>query len=138
MNLKESHRWVIIRLIIISILFSTIALLIDNYVWAKPMNPFYTISIWSVVIMNVIACFVFYLLSPKVDLLEDEYTEAHRFGKLSRNIYLFSILMFFTGFMTFSSTAERVSYLFFLLGLVTMPVAHILYGIWIRVMNNTK
>lgn len=138
MNLIESHRWVLVRLSIISILFAVIAYLIDSYVWETPMNPFYTLSLYSVIGMNILAIIIFFLLSPKTDMQEDEYKEQLRFGKLSRNIYLFSILMFFTGFMTFSSSAGRVSYLFFLLGLVTMPVAHILYGIWIKKISSSN
>lgn len=132
MNLIESHRWVLIRLSIITILFAVIAYLIDSYQWETPMNPFYTISLKVMIGMNIIAIITFFLFSPKSDMLEDEYKDILRFGKLSRNIYLFSILMFFTGLMTFSSSAGRVSYLFFLLGIVTMPVAHIIYGIWIK------
>lgn len=138
MNLIESHRWVIIRLTIISILLAGIAYLIDSYDWETPKNPFYTITLWSVVVMNVLAILAFFVLSPIVDMQEDEFKEKLRFGKLSRNIYLFSILMLFTGLMTFSSTAERVSYLFFLLGLVTMPVAHVLYAIWIKDISISK
>lgn len=132
MNLIESHNWVIIRLTIISILLSVIAYLIDHYNWIEAINPFYTISIWTVIILNVVSIIVFMALKPKVDLKEEDYKEINNLGKLSRNIYLFSVLMFFTGLMTFSSSAGRVSYLFFLLGLITMPVAHVLYGIWIK------
>ncbi len=132
MNLKESHNWVIIRLSIISILLAVFAYLIDNYAWTKEMNPFYTMSMWSIVGMNIVAILAFLALGPKTDLQEDEYKNQLFVGKLSRNIYLFSLLMLLTGLLTFSSTAGRVSYLFFLLALVTMPVAHISYGIWIR------
>lgn len=132
MNLKESHNWVIIRLSIISILLAVFAYLIDNYAWTKEMNPFYTMSMWSIVGMNIAAILAFLTLGPKTDLQEDEYKNQLFVGKLSRNIYLFSLLMLLTGLLTFSSTAGRVSYLFFLLALVTMPVAHISYGIWIR------
>ncbi len=132
MNLIESHRWVLIRLSIITLIFAVIAFLMNNYAWETPLNPFYLLSLKAVILMNILAVICFFILSPKSDLQEDEYKEEHRFGKLSRNIYLFSILMYFTGFMTFSSTAGRVSYLFFLLGLITMPIAHILYGIWIK------
>ncbi len=132
MNLKESHNWVIIRLSIISIMLAVFAYLIDNYAWTKEMNPFYTMSMWSIVGMNIAAILAFLALGPKTDLQEDEYKNQLFVGKLSRNIYLFSLLMLLTGLLTFSSTAGRVSYLFFLLALVTMPVAHISYGIWIR------
>ncbi len=132
MNLKESHNWVIIRLSIISILLAVFAYLIDNYAWSKEMNPFYTMSMWSIVGMNIAAILAFLALGPKTDLQEDEYKNQLFVGKLSRNIYLFSLLMLLTGLLTFSSTAGRVSYLFFLLALVTMPIAHITYGIWIR------
>lgn len=138
MNLIESHRWVIIRLTIISLLLAGIAYLIDSYAWETPMNPFYTIALWAVVGMNIMAILAFFVLSPIIDMEEGDYKEKLRFGKLSRNIYIFSILMLFTGLMTFSSTAGRVSYLFFLLGLVTMPVAHILYAIWIKEVSNRK
>jgi hypothetical protein len=132
MNLKESHNWVIIRLSIISILLAAFAYLIDNYAWSKEMNPFYTMSMWSIVGMNIVAILAFLALGPKTDRQEDDYKNQLFVGKLSRNIYLFSLLMLLTGLLTFSSTAGRVSYLFFLLALVTMPVAHISYGIWIR------
>jgi len=132
MNLKESHNWVIIRISIISILLAVFAYLIDNYAWSKEMNPFYTMSMWSIVGMNIAAILAFLALGPKTDLQEDEYKNQLFVGKLSRNIYLFSLLMLLTGLLTFSSTAGRVSYLFFLLALVTMPIAHITYGIWIR------
>jgi hypothetical protein len=132
MNLKESHNWVIIRLSIISILLAVFAYLIDHYAWTKEMNPFYTMSMWSIVGFNIAAILVFIVLSPKTDLPEDDYKNQFFIGKLSRNIYLFSLLMLLTGLLTFSSTAGRVSYLFFLLALATMPVAHITYGIWIR------
>lgn len=131
MNLKESHNWVLIRLSVISILFAAIAYLIDHYTWDKEMNPFYTMSLWSIVGMNIVAILAFLVLIPKTDLQEDDYKDQLFIGKLSRNIYLFSLLMVLTGLLTFSSTAGRVSYLFFLLGLVTMPVAHVMYGIWI-------
>ena len=139
MNLIESHHWVIVRLTIVSILFAVISYLIDSYQWETPMNPFYTYSLKAVIGMNIIAIILFFIIRRSTDLNEDEYKDKLRFGKLSRNIYLFSILMFFTGFMTFSSSAGRVSYLFFLLGVVTMPVAHTLYGIWIKkISNNSK
>lgn len=137
MNLKESHNWVLIRLTVISILLAVFAYLIDNYAWNKEMNPFYTQTMWAVTGMNVVAILVFLLLSPKTDLQEDDYKNQLLVGKLSRNIYLFSLLMLLTGLLTFSSTAGRVSYLFFLLALVTMPVAHVLYGIWIRKIDNS-
>ncbi len=132
MNLKESHNWVIIRLSIISILLAIFAYLIDSYQWEKEMNPFYTQTMWAVVGMNLIAIVAFVLMIPKNNLSEDDYKDQLFIGKLSRNIYLFSLLMLLTGLLTFSSSAGRVSYLFFLLALVTMPVAHITYGIWIR------
>lgn len=132
MNLKESHNWVIIRLSIISILLAVFAYLIDNYAWSKVMNPFYTMSMWSIVGMNILAILIFLALTPKTERQEEDYKNQLFVGKLSRNIYLFSLLMLLTGLLTFSSTAGRVSYLFFLLALVTMPVAHISYGIWIR------
>ncbi len=138
MNLKESHNWVIIRLSIISILLAVFAYLIDNYAWTKEMNPFYTMSMWSIVGMNIVAILAFLALGPKTDLQEDEYKNQLFVGKLSRNIYLFSLLMLLTGLLTFSSTAGRVSYLFFLLALVTMPVAHVSYGIWIFKIVNPK
>jgi hypothetical protein len=138
MNLKESHNWVIIRLTIISILLAVFAYLIDHYAWNKEMNPFYTMSMWSIVGMNTLSILVFFILSPKSDLQEDDYKNQLFIGKLSRNIYLFSLLMLLTGLLTFSSTAGRVSYLFFLLALVTMPVAHVLYGIWIRKIELAK
>jgi hypothetical protein len=132
MNLKESHNWVLIRLSIITILLAIFAYLIDNYTWNKEMNPFYTMSMWAIVGMNIVGILAFIVLIPKTDLQEDDYKNQLFIGKLSRNIYLFSLLMLFTGLLTFSSTAGRVSYLFFLLALVTMPVAHVCYGIWIR------
>lgn len=138
MNLIESHRWVLIRLSIITLIFAVIAFLMNNYAWETPLNPFYLLSLKTVILINILAVISFFVLSPKSDLQEDDYKEQHRFGKLSRNIYLFSILMYFTGFMTFSSTAGRVSYLFFLLGLITMPVAHILYGIWIKKISSSN
>lgn len=138
MKLLESHYWVIIRLSVISIILSIISYLIDHYQWTTDLNPFYTLSLWSVVVINIIAILCFILIKPKEDLLEEEYKDKYSTGKLSRNIYLFSILMLFTGLMTFSSTAGRVAYLFFLLGLVTMPVAHVVYAIWIKSINNSK
>lgn len=135
MNLKESHNWVLIRLSVISILLAAIAYLIDHYTWDKEMNPFYTMSLWSIVGMNITAVLTFLLLIPKRDLQEDDYKDQLFIGKLSRNIYLFSLLMILTGLLTFSSTAGRVSYLFFLLGLITMPVAHVMYGIWIKTVS---
>lgn len=135
MNLFESHRWVIIRLSIITIILAIIAFLIDSYSWQTEVNPFYTISLWTIVCSNIIAVSVFFFLKPKKDFTEDEYKDQLSIGKFSRNSYLFSLLMLLTGLMTFSSTAGRVSYLFFLLGLVTMPLAHILYGIWIKKLN---
>jgi hypothetical protein len=132
MNLKESHNWVLIRLSIITILLAIFAYLIDNYTWNKEMNPFYTMSMWAIVGMNIVGILAFIVLIPKTDLQEDDYKNQLFIGKLSRNIYLFSLLMLFTGLLTFSSTAGRVTYLFFLLALVTMPVAHVCYGIWIR------
>ncbi len=138
MKLIESHYWVIIRLIVISVLLSIISYLIDHYEWTNELNPFYTITLWSVVCMNIVAIIFFLIIKPKEDLFEEDFKEKIRIGKLSRNIYLFSILMIFTGLMTFSSSAGRVSYLFFMLGLVTMPVAHVLYGLWIKAINNSK
>lgn len=135
MNLFESHRWVIIRLSIITIILAAIAFLIDNYAWSTEMNPFYTISLWAIVISNVIAIITFFFLKPIKDFSEEEYKDQVSFGKLSRNIYLFSLLMLLTGLMTFSSTAGRVSYFFFLMGLITMPLAHIIYGAWIKKLN---
>lgn len=135
MNLIESHNWVIIRLSIITVLLSIFAYLMDSYNWVEELNPFYTISLWSIVIMNSLAILVFIPLKPTSKILEDDYKERHKYGKLSRNIYIFSLLMIFTGLMTFSSSAGRVSYLFFLLGLITMPVAHVLYGIWIKAID---
>lgn len=102
------------------------------------MNPFYSMTMWSIVGMNIISILAFIALIPKTDLQEDEYKNQLFIGKLSRNIYLFSLLMLLTGLLTFSSTAGRVSYLFFLLALVTMPVAHVSYGIWIRKIGNRK
>ncbi len=132
MNLFEVHRWVIIRLIVIAILMSVIAYLIQSYNWNKEMSAIYANSLWIVSFTNFIAVIVFTIIRPKKNYDQDDYTNQFSIGKISRNMYLFSIIMFISGLMSFSSTAARVAYLFFILGTISMPIAHVSYFLWIR------
>jgi hypothetical protein len=132
MNLQESHRWVIIRLFIISILFTTIAFLINGYTWREELSKIYVNSLWLTSASNLIAILIFIFIKPNSSIKEDDYKDLYSIGKLSRNIYMFSIIMFFSGLMSFSSSAGRVAYIFFIIGLISMTVAHVTYFIWIR------
>lgn len=132
MNLQELHRWVIIRLLVISVLFTAIAFLINGYTWREELSKIYVNSLWITSAFNLIAILIFMFISPNSSIKEDDYKELYSVGKLSRNIYMFSIIMFFSGLMSFSSSAGRVAYIFFIIGLLSMPVAHVTYYIWIR------
>lgn len=132
MSLKELHKWVIIRLFVISVLFTLIAFLINNYTWNKEISSIFANSLWLSSIINLIAIIIFSVVKPKNDITEDEYKELYSNGKLSRNLYLFSIIMFISGLMSFSSSAGRVAYLFFVLGTIILPVAHLVYFNWIK------
>jgi Na+/H+-dicarboxylate symporter len=132
MNLQESHRWVIIRLLIIGILFSVIAYLINSYTWREELSKIYAYSLYYASLSNAIAIIVFLFIHPNKNINEDDYKDVYSIGKLSRNIYMFSIIMFFSGLMSFSSSAGRVAYIFFIIGLISMVVAHISYFMWIR------
>jgi hypothetical protein len=132
MNLQESHRWVIIRLLVISVLFTAIAFLINGYTWREELSKIYVNSLWLTSAFNLIAVLIFIFIKPKSSIIEDEYKEVYSIGKLSRNIYMFSVIMFFSGLMSFSSSAGRVAYIFFIIGLLSMSIAHVTYYIWIR------
>ncbi|MFN5706134.1 MAG: hypothetical protein ACK45U_09815 [bacterium] len=132
MNLQESHRWVIIRLLVISVLFTAIAFLINGYTWREELSKIYVNSLWLTSAFNLIAVLIFIFIKPKSSIIEDEYKEVYSIGKLSRNIYMFSVIMFFSGLMSFSSSAGRVAYIFFIIGLLSMSIAHATYYIWIR------
>ena len=132
MNLQESHRWVIIRLLVISVLFTAIAFLINGYTWREELSKIYVNSLWLTSAFNLIAVLIFIFIKPKSSIIEDEYKEIYSIGKLSRNIYMFSVIMFFSGLMSFSSSAGRVAYIFFIIGLLSMSIAHVTYYIWIR------
>lgn len=132
MNLQESHRWVIIRLLIIGILFSVIAYLINSYTWREELSKIYALSLYYASLSNAIAITVFLFIHPNKNITEDDYKDVYSIGKLSRNIYMFSIIMFFSGLMSFSSSAGRVAYIFFIIGLISIVIAHISYFMWIR------
>jgi len=132
MNLQESHRWVIIRLLVISVLFTAIAFLINGYTWREELSKIYVNSLWLTSAINLIAILIFIIVKPTKSINEEDYKELYNIGKLSRNVYMFSIIMFFSGLMSFSSSAGRVAYIFFIIGAISMPVAHSIYFIWIR------
>ena len=130
MNLKQNHFWVILRLSIISILFILVAYLIKMYPWNNEVSKFYIPSLLFCTATNILA--IIYYLIISVNSTSTDFSDLIPIGKLSRNVYMFSVLMFFTGFMTMSSSAGRVSYFFFLLGSISMPIAHVCYAIWIN------
>ncbi len=130
MNLKQHHTWVIYRLSILSLIMIIVALLIKQFPWNDQVSGFYVPSLLITSGINFIA--VIYFILQSTNSTASDFEELVPIGKLSRNIYLFSVLMFFTGFMTMSSSAGRVSYFFFLLGSISMPIAHVCYAIWIK------
>jgi hypothetical protein len=54
----------------------------------------------------------------------------------ARNAYLLSLLMLFTGMITYPSTANRISNFFFLIGTMSFLAGHLLY--FIKLVNLKK
>ena len=54
----------------------------------------------------------------------------------ARNAYLLSLLMLFTGIITYPSTANRIANFFFLIGTMSFVAGHLLY--FIKLINLKK
>ena len=72
MNLQESHRWVIIRLLVISVLFTAIAFLINGYTWREELSKIYVNSLWLTSAFNLIAVLIFIFINKDKTSKEKE------------------------------------------------------------------
>ncbi len=127
MNLKDNHQWVCIRLFVSALFVLSITALLSMFVSVESFSVYQRTLGFIIGGSNLIASIYFYFQFSIEPSIEVDATD-----NMARNAYLLSIILFFTGLITLSSTASRVANFFILIGTLSLLVAHILYFIKIK------
>ncbi len=131
MNFSERNQMVYTWLFISGIL----AVILTCILYFVPLPEYFNSSYSSFTLFLALLClipaFTFMLFRPNFALEKEEEHHHHAANTIamSRNAYLFTMIIYFTALITLSSTASRVATFFFVLGTLSFLIAHVLHAI---------
>ena len=131
MNFLENHQSICLRLALSAAALAIIAIVI-HFMFPSAEFSTYQLSLYIIIMATaLIAAIVFYFGFKIPNQIQINPADNN-----ARNAYLLSLLMLFTGMITYPSTANRIANFFFLIGTMSFLAGHLLY--FIKLVNLKK
>jgi len=131
MNFLENHQFICLRLALSAIALAIIAIAI-HFLFPTAEFSTYQMSMYVIIMATALIAAIVFYFGFKISI----QLQVNPADNNARNAYLLSLLMLFTGMITYSSTANRIANFFFLIGTMSFVVAHLLY--FIKLVNLKK
>lgn len=131
MNFLENHQLICLRLALTAIALAIIAIAI-HFLFPTAEFSTYQMSMYVIIMATALLAAIVFYFGFKIPI----QIQINLADNNARNAYLLSILMLFTGIITYPSTANRIANFFFLIGTMSFVAGHLLY--FIKLINLKK
>jgi uncharacterized membrane protein len=131
MNFLENHQLICLRLALSATALAIIAIVI-HFLFPTAEFSTYQLSLYVIIMATALIAAIVFYFGFKIPI----QLQVNPSDNNARNAYLLSLLMLFTGIITYPSTANRIANFFFLIGTLSFVAAHLLY--FIKLVNLKK
>ncbi len=131
MNFLENHKLICLRLALSAIALAIIAIAIHFLLPTAEFST-YQMSMYVIIMATALLAAIVFYFGFKIPI----QIQINLADNNARNAYLLSLLMLFTGMITYPSTANRIANFFFLIGTMSFVAGHLLY--FIKLINLKK
>ncbi len=131
MNFLENHQSICLRLALSAAALAIIAIVI-HFMFPSAEFSTYQLSLYIIIMATALIAAIVFYFGFKIPI----QMQINPADNNARNAYLLSLLMLFTGMITYPSTANRIANFFFLIGTMSFLVGHLLY--FIKLVNLKK
>ena len=131
MNFLENHQLICLRLTLSAIALAIIAIAI-HFLFPTAEFSTYQMSMYVIIMATALLAAIVFYFGFKIPI----QLQINPADNNARNAYLLSLLMLFTGIITYPSTANRIANFFFLIGTMSFVAGHLLY--FIKLINLKK
>lgn len=131
MNFLENHKLICLRLTLSAIALAIIAIAI-HFLFPTAEFSTYQMSMYVIIMATALLAAIVFYFGFKIPI----QLQINPADNNARNAYLLSLLMLFTGIITYPSTANRIANFFFLIGTMSFVAGHLLY--FIKLINLKK
>jgi len=131
MNFLENHKLICLRLTLSAIALAIIAIAI-HFLFPTAEFSTYQMSMYVIIMATALLAAIVFYFGFKIPI----HIQINLADNNARNAYLLSLLMLFTGMITYPSTANRIANFFFLIGTISFLAGHLLY--FIKLINIKK
>jgi hypothetical protein len=131
MNFLENHQLICLRLALSAAALAIIAIVI-HFMFPSAEFSTYQLSLYIIIMATALIAAIVFYFGFKIPI----QIQINPADNNARNAYLLSLLMLFTGMITYPSTANRIANFFFLIGTMSFLAGHLLY--FIKLVNLKK
>ena len=131
MNFLENHQAICLRLALSAIALAIIAIAI-HFLFPTAVFSIYQSAMYIIIMATALLAAIVFYFGFKIPI----QLQINPADNNARNAYLLSLLMLFTGIITYPSTANRIANFFFLIGTMSFVAGHLLY--FIKLINLKK
>jgi hypothetical protein len=131
MNFLENHQLICLRLALSAAALAIIAFVI-HFMFPSAEFSTYQLSLYIIIMATALIAAIVFYFGFKIPI----QIQINPADNNARNAYLLSLLMLFTGMITYPSTANRIANFFFLIGTMSFLAGHLLY--FIKLVNLKK
>ena len=131
MNFLENHQSICLRLALSAAALAIIAIVI-HFMFPSAEFSTYQLSLYIIIMATALIAAIVFYFGFKIPI----QMQINPADNNARNAYLLSLLMLFTGMITYPSTANRIANFFFLIGTMSFLAGHLLY--FIKLVNLKK
>ena len=131
MNFLENHQSICLRLALSAAALAIIAIVI-HFMFPSAEFSTYQLSLYIIIMATALIAAIVFYFGFKIPI----QMQINPADNNARNAYLLSLLMLFTGMITYPSTANRIANFFFLIGTMSFVAGHLLY--FIKLINLKK
>lgn len=131
MNFLENHQLICLRLALTATSFALFAIAI-HFLFPTAEFSTYQMSMYVIIMATALLAAIVFYFGFKIPI----QLQINPADNNARNAYLLSLLMLFTGIITYPSTANRIANFFFLIGTMSFVAGHLLY--FIKLINLKK
>lgn len=131
MNFLENHQSICLRLALSAAALAIIAIVI-HFMFPSAEFSTYQLSLYIIIMATALIAAIVFYFGFKIPI----QIQINPADNNARNAYLLSLLMLFTGMITYPSTANRIANFFFLIGTMSFLAGHLLY--FIKLVNLKK
>lgn len=131
MNFLENHQLICLRLALSAAALAIIAIVI-HFMFPSAEFSTYQLSLYIIIMATALIAAIVFYFGFKIPI----QMQINPADNNARNAYLLSLLMLFTGMITYPSTANRIANFFFLIGTMSFLAGHLLY--FIKLVNLKK